>query len=74
MRLYWEVARRALQRQVTYRTENLAGLFTKQSLPGVGASLGLDRLLAALEKLGKLEAVSTPATGRGRGPATPPRS
>ncbi len=28
MRLYWEVARRALQRQVTYRTENLAGLFT----------------------------------------------
>jgi ABC-2 type transport system permease protein len=28
MRLYWEVARRAYQRQVTYRTENLAGLFT----------------------------------------------
>jgi len=28
MRLYWEVARRALQRQLTYRTENLAGLFT----------------------------------------------
>ena len=25
MRLYWEVARRAYQRQVTYRTENLAG-------------------------------------------------
>jgi ABC-2 type transport system permease protein len=28
MRLYWEVARRALQRQFAYRTENLAGLFT----------------------------------------------
>ena len=26
MRLYWEVARRALQRQLAYRTENLAGL------------------------------------------------
>lgn len=33
------------------RYDNLAGLFTKQSLPGIGASLGLDRLLAALEKL-----------------------
>ena len=29
------------------RYDNLAGLYTKQSLPGVGASLGLDRLLAA---------------------------
>jgi ABC-2 type transport system permease protein len=28
MRLYWEVARRAVQRQLAYRTENLAGLFT----------------------------------------------
>jgi ABC-2 type transport system permease protein len=28
MRLYWEVARRSLQRQLVYRTENLAGLFT----------------------------------------------
>jgi ABC-2 type transport system permease protein len=28
MRLYWEVARRALQRQLAYRTENLAGLVT----------------------------------------------
>jgi histidyl-tRNA synthetase len=43
------------------RYDNLAGLFTKQALPGVGASLGLDRLLAALEKLGTLKAVSTPA-------------
>jgi len=29
------------------RYDNLAGLYTKQRLPGVGASLGLDRLLAA---------------------------
>ncbi len=27
------------------RYDNLAGLYTKQALPGVGASLGLDRLL-----------------------------
>src|SRR5687767_1843462 len=28
MRLYYEVARRAFQRQLAYRTANLAGLFT----------------------------------------------
>ncbi|MFM8703568.1 MAG: histidine--tRNA ligase, partial [Planctomycetia bacterium] len=33
------------------RYDNLAGLYTKQSLPGVGASLGIDRLLAGLEEL-----------------------
>ena len=33
------------------RYDNLAELYTKQHLPGVGASLGLDRLLAALEQL-----------------------
>ena len=33
------------------RYDNLAGLYTKQALPGVGASLGLDRLLAAMEEL-----------------------
>jgi histidyl-tRNA synthetase len=43
------------------RYDNLAGLYTKQALPGVGASLGLDRLLAALEELGKIEKVRTPA-------------
>ncbi|MBD3672348.1 MAG: histidine--tRNA ligase [Planctomycetaceae bacterium] len=42
------------------RYDNLAELFTSQPLPGVGASLGLDRLLAALEELGKLETASTP--------------
>jgi len=43
------------------RYDHLAALFTTQPLPGVGASLGLDRLLAAMEELGMLEAVSTPA-------------
>jgi histidyl-tRNA synthetase len=33
------------------RYDNLAGKYTRQVLPGVGASLGLDRLLAALEVL-----------------------
>ena len=44
------------------RYDNLAELFTKQPLPGVGASLGLDRLLAAMEELGRLESASTPAS------------
>jgi histidyl-tRNA synthetase len=43
------------------RYDNLAGLYTKQQLPGVGASLGLDRLLAALEEMGVLPKASTPA-------------
>src|SRR5262249_16809453 len=42
------------------RYDNLAALYTKQQLPGVGASLGLDRLLSALEELKLLEARSTP--------------
>ncbi|MEM9411497.1 MAG: histidine--tRNA ligase [Planctomycetota bacterium] len=33
------------------RYDQLAKLFTKQELPGIGASLGLDRLLAAMETL-----------------------
>ena len=43
------------------RYDNLAALYTHQQLPGIGASLGLDRLLAAMEELGLLERVSTPA-------------
>ncbi len=43
------------------RYDNLAELYTKQHLPGIGASLGLDRLLAAMEKLEMLEPVRTPA-------------
>jgi len=34
------------------RYNNLASLYTKEQLPGVGASIGLDRLLSALEELG----------------------
>lgn len=33
------------------RYDDLAQLYTKQKLPGIGASLGLDRLLAAMEQL-----------------------
>jgi histidyl-tRNA synthetase len=43
------------------RYDNLAELFTAQELPGIGASLGLDRLLAAMEELGMVEKVATPA-------------
>ena len=43
------------------RYDNLAGLYTRQELPGIGASLGLDRLLAAMEELNIFERVSTPA-------------
>jgi len=34
------------------RYDQLANLYTKEDLPGVGASVGLDRLLAGLEELG----------------------
>ncbi|MCR5606250.1 MAG: histidine--tRNA ligase [Treponema sp.] len=34
------------------RYDNLAGLYMKDKVPGVGASIGLDRLLAGLEQLG----------------------
>jgi histidyl-tRNA synthetase len=34
------------------RYNDLASLYTKEKLPGVGASIGLDRLLSALEDLG----------------------
>ena len=43
------------------RYDNLAGLYTKQHLPGIGASLGIDRLLAGLEELGRLETRETAA-------------
>ena len=43
------------------RYDNLAALYTAQQLPGIGASLGLDRLLAAMEELGMIEKVATPA-------------
>lgn len=43
------------------RYDNLAEVYTREHLPGVGASLGLDRLLAAMEELGHLSASLTPA-------------
>ncbi len=43
------------------RYDNLASLFTPRRLPGVGASIGLDRLMALLEEAGKL---SSPDDGR----------
>lgn len=43
------------------RYDELANLYTKQELPGVGASLGLDRLFGALEHLGKLPSRATTA-------------
>ena len=39
------------------RYDNLADLYTNQQLPGIGASLGLDRLLDAMEDLGMLAEV-----------------
>jgi histidyl-tRNA synthetase len=43
------------------RYDDLAQLYTKERLPGVGASLGLDRLLAAMEELKMLEKRSSTA-------------
>ncbi len=43
------------------RYDDLASLYTKQRLPGIGASLGVDRLLAGMEELGMVDAVTTSA-------------
>jgi histidyl-tRNA synthetase len=43
------------------RYDDLAAVYSKQQLPGIGASLGLDRLLAAMEELGLVEPARTPA-------------
>ncbi|WP_422927240.1 histidine--tRNA ligase [Singulisphaera sp. PoT] len=43
------------------RYDNLASLFTERRLPGVGASIGLDRLLALLEEAKWLKGTSTTA-------------
>lgn len=43
------------------RYDHLAELFTSQPLPGVGASLGLDRLLAAMEELGMTRQSASPS-------------
>jgi histidyl-tRNA synthetase len=41
------------------RYDDLASLFTPRKLPGVGASIGLDRLLALLEEAGVLKSAAT---------------
>lgn len=41
------------------RYDNLASLFTARRLPGVGASIGLDRLLALMDEAKSLESKST---------------
>lgn len=41
------------------RYDNLLAAFTGQPIPAVGVSIGLDRLFAGLEKLGKLEKKAT---------------
>lgn len=43
------------------RYDNLASLFTDRKLPGVGASIGLDRLMALMEEAGWLGAIGTTA-------------
>ena len=43
------------------RYDNLASLFTDRKLPGVGASIGLDRLLALMQEAGWLKGTSSTA-------------
>ncbi len=43
------------------RYDELTVTYGKRDLPGIGASLGLDRLLAAMETLGMIAPVRTPA-------------
>ena len=47
------------------RYDNLASLFTPRRLPGVGASIGLDRLLALLEEAGWLKSRGDDGPGAG---------
>lgn len=43
------------------RYDNLTQTFCKESMSGVGASVGLDRLLSALEELGRIDGKGTKA-------------
>ena len=47
------------QRRLGGRYDNLASLFTDRKLPGVGASIGLDRLLALMEEAGWLKGTAS---------------
>lgn len=42
------------------RYDDLASLYTKEKLPGIGGSLGVDRLLAAMEELKRVDRTATP--------------
>jgi len=44
------------------RYNNLAALYTKEQLPGVGASIGLDRLLAAMSEPEMKDSISVPGS------------
>jgi histidyl-tRNA synthetase len=44
------------------RYNDLAMLYTRQSVPGVGASIGVDRLMAAMEELGLVTGTGTSAS------------
>jgi histidyl-tRNA synthetase len=41
------------------RYDDLAGLYSRENLSGVGSSIGLDRLIAALESLGRLRGANS---------------
>jgi histidyl-tRNA synthetase len=41
------------------RYDNLVGLYSKEPLTGVGASIGIDRLIAGLEALGRIKTEKT---------------
>ena len=41
------------------RYGNLTGLFMKEPVSGVGASIGLDRLMAGLEELGRIDTAAS---------------
>jgi len=43
------------------RYDNLTQTFRKEPCPGVGASVGIDRLIAGLEALGVIKKIGTPA-------------
>ena len=54
------------QRRSGGRYDNLASLFTVARLPGVGASIGLDRLLALLDEAGWLKSTAHDRAGARR--------
>jgi histidyl-tRNA synthetase len=43
------------------RYDNLAGLYSKNKISGVGSSIGLDRMISALEEIGKLPTATNTA-------------